>query len=177
MKLSHVKLIVISGFVWFAIGFYLLQLGLNLLLGNLSQDIVLGQSYPFVAIISNFLGNAENATIFLLVVALFIGYLKGRHVLGKSAKRGVERIQTLPNPASLASIYSAKYYVLLAVMIGLGISIKYLGLSNDVRGFIDAIIGSALINGAMVYFRLAVGLKKSATYQNNDTGTRLLNQK
>lgn len=156
MKLSHTKLIVISGLVWFAIGFYLFQLGLNLLLnGELSST-----SYPLVNMISKFIGSGENAALLLLVLALFIGYMKGRFVLGKSAKRGVDRIRSFPNPAPLSRLYSGKYYLLLGVMIALGISIKYLGLSNDVRGFVDAIIGSALINGAMIYFRLAQSPKK-----------------
>lgn len=157
MKLSHTKLIVISGLVWFAAGFYLLQLGLNLLIGSIGTDAV--QHYPLVSIIAKFIGSGENAAVLLVVVALLIGYLKGRYVLGKSAKRGVARIQAFPNPAKLSNIYSGKYYILLGLMMGLGISIKYLGLSNDVRGFIDAIIGSALINGAMVYFKLAQSAK------------------
>ena len=89
----------------------------------------------------------------MVAVCLMIGYLKGKHVLGKSAVRGIERIRAFPNPTSLGNIYSAKYYVLLAIMIGLGLSIKYLGLPHDVRGAIDVAIGAALINGALIYFR------------------------
>lgn len=157
MKLSHTKLIVISGIIWFAIGFYLLQLGLNLLLASTQASI---DNFPLLGFIAQMIGSGETAAIVLVVLALFIGYLKGRYVLGKSAQKGVARILTFPNPANLSSIYSRKYYILLAGMVGLGISIKYLGLSNDVRGFIDAIIGSALINGAMIYFRLAQTLKQ-----------------
>lgn len=159
MKLSHTKLIVISGLIWFAAGLYLLQLGLRLLLSGVTGDATIYQ--PLLNSISYFFGSPENAALILIVIALMIGYFKGRYVLGKSAKRGVARIQTFPNPAHLSRIYSAKYYILLAVMVGLGISIKYLGLSNDVRGFIDAAIGSALINGSMIYFKLAQNAKLS----------------
>lgn len=155
MKLSHVKLIMISGLVWFGIGVYLLQLGLNLILkGVHSPDLSLNE-YPLLRSISPYTGTLETAVVVLVVLALFIGYFKGRYVLGKSAKRGVNRILSFSNPAPLVNLYSGKYYLLLGGMVALGISIKYLGLSNDVRGFIDAIIGSALINGAMIYFRLA----------------------
>jgi len=154
MKLSHSKLIAISGLVWLAVGIYLLQLGLNLLLTGVGQDLA-ASNFPLLRMLAPYMGGLEMAIIALVVVALLIGYLKGRYVLGKSAKRGVERIRSFDNPAPLKNIYSAKYYILLAGMVGLGISIKYMGLSNDVRGLIDAAIGSALINGAMIYFQHA----------------------
>ena len=154
MKLSHSKLMMISGLVWFGIGVYLLQLGLNLLIGGL-QNSDASSHYPLLKTLAPYAGSIEAAILVLVVVALFIGYFKGRYVLGKSAQKGADRIRSFPNPAPLQHIYSPKYYLLLGGMVALGISIKYLGLSNDVRGLIDAIIGSALINGAMIYFRLA----------------------
>lgn len=161
MKLSHTKLIMISGLIWFGIGVYLLQLGLNLLLSGVGQDLATS-SYPLLKALSPYTSGLEIAIIALVVIALLIGYFKGRYVLGKSAKRGVDRIRSMPDPAPLKNIYSAKYYILLSLMVGLGISIKYLGLSNDVRGWIDATIGSALINGAMIYFRHATqGVRSS----------------
>lgn len=154
MKLSHTKLIVISGLIWFGIGVYLLQLGLNLLLGGVNNPVLL-DNYPLLKTLLPYLGSFETAVVMLIVLALFIGYFKGRYVLGKSAKRGVDRIRSFPDPAPLHHIYSAKYYILLGSMVALGISIKYMGLPNDVRGLIDAAIGSALINGSMIYFKLA----------------------
>ncbi|HEV8052584.1 MAG TPA: hypothetical protein VGP47_08815 [Parachlamydiaceae bacterium] len=154
MKLSHTKLIVISGLVWFVIGIYLLQLGLNLLLGSVQNPDTISQ-YPLLKTLIPYAGSIEVAIIALVVFALFIGYFKGRFVLGKSAQRGVDRIRSFSNPAPLHHIYSGKYYILLVGMVALGMSIKFMGLSNDIRGLVDTIIGSALINGAMIYFRLA----------------------
>lgn len=147
-------MIVLSGLVWFGIGIYLLQLGLNLLLTGVQADLSTS-GYPLLRALAPYVGGVEAAILALVVVALLIGYFKGRYVLGKSARRGVERIRSFSDPVPLKNIYSAKYYILLGSMVALGISIKYLGLSNDVRGFIDAAIGAALINGAMVYFKLA----------------------
>jgi len=159
MKLSHKKLIIVSGLVWLAIGVYLLQLGLGLLIGSLQST---QESHlPVIKFLSHYIGGVEVAALLLVVAALYIGYFKGRFILGKSAKRGVARIRTFSDPAPLKNIYEPKYYVLIGLMVGLGISIKFLGLSNDVRGFVDVIIGSALINGAMVYFRLAQETKAS----------------
>jgi hypothetical protein len=160
MKLSHGKLIVISGLVWFAIGLYLLQLGLALLLGGVDPvNVASKEHYPLIKTLYLYFGSFENAVLALIVAALLVGYIKGRYVLGKSAKRGVARILGFPNPTNLSNIYSGKYYILLAAMVALGVSIKYLGLSNDIRGLVDAAIGSALINGAMVYFKLAIDIK------------------
>jgi hypothetical protein len=158
MKLSHTKLIVLSGIVWFAIGAYLLNLGLNLLVGSISGN----ESTPLLTFLSPLMGTLQTAALTLIIAALAIGYFKGRYVLGKSAKRGVDRIRAFSNPAPLSKIYSGKYYLLLGSMVALGISIKYMGLSNDVRGFIDAAIGAALINGAMIYFRLAQECRKDS---------------
>jgi hypothetical protein len=162
MKLSHTKLIMISGLVWFGVGVYLLQLGLNLLLGGVNSPDLSASQYPLLRTLSPYTGSLESAAIVLVVIALFIGYFKGRYVLGKSAKRGVDRIRSFPNPAPLQNIYSWQYYILLGSMVLLGISIKYMGLNNDVRGLVDAAIGSALINGAMIYFKLAQGQQSKA---------------
>ena len=153
MKLSHSKMILLSGMVWFAIGLYLLQLGLNLLIGGINADLSAKDIYPLIHILKKFFSSVESASIALLSVALFIGYLKGRYVLGKTAVKGVQRILSFPNPAKISQIYDAKYYILIGCMICLGVSIKFFGLSNDIRGAIDVAIGSALINGALVYFR------------------------
>lgn len=155
LKLSHRVLVIISGLIWFAIGFYLLQLGLGLLKTTLQND----GHYPLISMLKNYFGGHEGAILLIVSVSLAIGYFKGRHVLGKSAKRGVERILTFPNPTSIGNIYSAKYYVLLGLMVALGMSVKYFGFSHDVRGFVDVAIGAALINGAVIYFRLARTLK------------------
>lgn len=153
-KLSHTTLIVISGAIWMAVGCFLLPLGLNLLVGGIvPEQLRQGAEYPLVDVLAPFFGARENSILVLIVFGLYVGYLKGRHVLGKSARRGIARIQAFPNPTSLANIYAWPYYLLLALMVGLGMSIKYLGIPNDIRGVVDITIGAALINGAMIYFR------------------------
>lgn len=147
IKLSHAALAFLSGLVWMAVGCFLLPLGLKLLL--------IGDG-PLIEALSASLGGAEQVALILVSLALFIGFMKGRHVLAKSAVKGIERLQTLPNPASLAKIYSPKYYLLLGGMVLLGLSIKYLGVPNDIRGMVDVAIGAALIQASLVYIRFAV---------------------
>ena len=158
LRLSHAKLALLSGLVWALIGGLLLNIGLNLLVNSPGLTVE-SDKYPLIALLTPYLGSLQECAIVLVAAALFIGYFKGRYVLGKSAKRGVERLLTFPNPTSLKNIYSAKYYILIALMCGIGMSIKFLGIPNDVRGFIDVAIGSALINGAMIYFRAGIGLQ------------------
>ena len=130
INLSHRTLIVISGAVWLLIGCWLLQLGLNFIVEG---------------------GLPELAKIGIITLALLIGYLKGKKVLGKSAQKGIQRIYSLSNPASITKIYKPSYYLLLGSMVGIGFLAKFLPL--DLRGFIDTTIGAALINGSMVYFK------------------------
>jgi hypothetical protein len=149
INVSHKTLIYISGLVWLAVGLMLLRFGLNLL-----RDT--SQAMPLATFVAPYIGEAIGLALALLVaLAAFVGYLKGVFVLGKSAKKGVERLLAFPNPTKITNLYSAKYYILLGLMVGLGISMKYIGLPNDIRGLIDVTIGIALITGALVYFRAA----------------------
>lgn len=149
--LSHKTLIYISGLVWLGVGFMLLRIGLNLLLIPDPYNL----STPLLTYFSANFGSYAVALNLLLATALLIGYFKGKFVLGKSARKGVERIATFPNPTHFSNIYSSKYYILLGSMIFIGMSIKYLGIPTDIRGLIDIAIGVALLTGGMVYFRLA----------------------
>jgi hypothetical protein len=153
INVRHKTLIVISGLVWLAVGSSLLMMGLNFLLEGVKTEHASAASYPLLSSMNGILLNMEQAALVLVALGLFIGYFKGKFVLGKSAKQGVARIQGFSNPTALSNIYSAKYYILLGLMIGLGMSMKYVGLPIDVRGLVDVAVGSALINGSMFYFR------------------------
>lgn len=159
MKCSRATLGRISGLVWLAVGFFLFTLGVNLLTAHLT---VVEGSYPFIDLVAPYFGGNEQATVVLVAIALYVGYLKGKHVLGKSARQGVSRLQTLACPVSITKIYSAKYYILLGLMICLGLTLKYTGIPSDLRGFIDLTIGTALIQGALIYFRLVHTLKSKS---------------
>lgn len=160
VKLRHATLVMISGLVWLAVGCFLLPLGLKLLVESAYHaPLTTGNPYPFIESLAPYLGGVQEAALFIIVMGLFIGYSKGKYVLGKSVKRSVTRIKSFPNPTSLANLYSKGYYLLFGSMVLLGMSIKWLGLSNDIRGAIDVAVGSALINGAVQYFRLALEMR------------------
>lgn len=151
-KVSHAKMIFISGLVWFAIGCMLLSLGLNFIVETLLIENA-GQPHPVLNFMAPYAGGMESAALIWIAFALFIGFLKGKKVLSKSVNRNVNRITSLPNPASLSKLYTPAYFLLLGAMVILGMLVRLTPL--DIRGAVDVAVGSALINGAMLYFRLA----------------------
>lgn len=156
LKLRHTTMIMISGLVWVGIGAMLLSIGLGLLLKSAQFEATLsGEFLPMMEAFIPFLADLEQAAIVIIALSLFVGFLKGRFVLSKSAFRTIAHIRSLPDPAPVSKMYGTSYYVLIGLMMGLGMTIKYLGIPNDIRGAVDVAVGSALLNGAMVYFRQA----------------------
>lgn len=153
-KVSHPILIAISGLIWLAIGCFLLPLGLNFVIESILKENLLIMQRPVLDLLSPYLGGLELAALAWIAFCLFVGFFKARYVFSKTVQKGIERIQSLPNPVSVSQIYPKKYYILLGSMILIGVLVKYLPI--DIRGGIDIIIGSALINGAMQYFKNAV---------------------
>lgn len=154
MKAKHGVLIFISGLVWFGVGCFLLTLGLKLIVGSAE-----GYS-PFLTLLGPLAGGVEQAAVVVITIALLVGFFKGRFVLAKAVQRGINHIEQFPNPTSVLNIYPKGYYLLLLGMMGLGMLVKVSGLPGDIRGLIDVAIGSALINGAMLYFRYALSPAK-----------------
>lgn len=156
-KCTHRALIFLAGLAWLGIGIFLLSLGISFILNMTS---VTRHHFSFVTLLSKYIANPQNVASLLLGAALFIGYLKGRYLLSKSAYKQILRIRALPNPASLKYLYSKGYYLLILSMISLGMLLRFLPIAIDVRGFVDVAIGSALINSAMIYFRASLILEK-----------------
>lgn len=155
MKFKHTTLILIAGFVWLAIGILLLSLGLNFLLDTLKDPGLthIAGKFSISNACARFSADPTKRVILIITAALLLGYMKGKMALGKSVKRQINRIEALPNPASLKYLYGKGYYALIALMISLGVLLRYLPITLDTRGAIDVVIGSALINGARLYFQ------------------------
>lgn len=129
--MKHRFWIAFSGFVWTGVGIMLLQKGLTIL-GTLPDS---------------------KAATGWMAAGLFLGFIKGRFVLSKTVKRVTDRISSLPLPISFSKVYPMSYWLVLAAMMGLGFAMKFV--PAQWRGCIDVAVGSALINGAMLYFRAA----------------------
>ncbi len=154
MRCTHKTLIFLSGFVWILIGTFLLSLGIHFILEALRVADATSGRFSVLAFFDRFVSDRANGVILVVTAALIVGYLKGRMVLSKSVDRQIKRIASLPNPAPLRLIYGKGYYMLIAGMILLGISLRFWPITMDTRGAIDLCIGSALLNGAMLYFRV-----------------------
>lgn len=147
IKCRHKTLFFLSGTLWLAIGIFLLTLGFRFLFSPVDSKsgfslLALSKEIP-----------RENMSFIFLCLALFVGYFKGKYLLSKSVYREVTRISQLSNPTSLKNIYSKRYYLLVASMIALGFLMRYLPITQDTRGVIDITIGSALLQGAKLYYR------------------------
>jgi hypothetical protein len=123
--------IAISGLIWAFAGFLLLYKGLRILA---------------------LLPNQELAT-WLVAGGLLVGFIKGRFILSKTVARISSRIAQLPTPIHFINVYPKSYWILISSMMGLGLLMRMV--PPAWHGFIDVAVGSALINGAILYFKSA----------------------
>ena len=147
--MKHRSWIALSGFLWFAIGISLLYKGLNFI------AIAAFQTNSLCFKMKGIFGDTQRAALFLIGIGLLVGFMKGRFVLAKTVRRVVGRISSLPLPIRFKDAYSKSYWILIGSMVALGMTFRFLPIPIDLRGTIDVAIGSALINGAMLYFRAA----------------------
>lgn len=127
--------ILFSGLLWLAAGISLLYKGLKLISAK-----------------------PESSGTLLIAIGLCIGFFKGRYVLSKTVDRVVARLGTLPAQIPFKDAFSKSYWILIGSMMALGMLFRFLPIDPSFRGLIDVAIGSALINGAMLYFRKASAL-------------------
>lgn len=165
MRLKSQSAILLSGVLWMGIGILLLTKGIRYLV-DAGNAVINGTQNGFSLIkkLSEYTKNPEQAALILICAALFVGFFKGRVVFKKTVNRVVDRIRSQPSPISIKSIYSKGYLFLIGGMMCMGMVFKFLPLPLDVKGFIDFAIGSALINGSMLYFRAAFNNKAMATH-------------
>ena len=141
--------ILCSGATWFGIGIFLMYKGLRLI-ADAQMD---PDSFSFRW--NHSLGSSSQAGNWIIFLALIVGFAKGRFVFVKTVQKVVSRIRSLPLPIRFSQVYTRSYWILIGSMMMLGMVFRFLPIPIDIRGFIDLAIGSALMNGAMLYFRSA----------------------
>ncbi len=155
MRISVRSALLFSGLTWFGIGFFLLTKGL--------QFIVLSVAMKGTAPLTSLLGEIvqrEQVAVILISASLLLGAIKGRFVLQKKAKKLSDRLLS-QETVTLKTLYPRSYYILLAGMMALGMSLNVFSVPLDIRGVVDAAIGTALISGSLAYFRNAIRQKLS----------------
>ena len=151
MKITPFKALMISFATWLLIGVFLLQKGLKLLVGVAHSQ----ESGYFTQLLGNTIGSKEHAALLFITVALMIGFLKGRFVLSKTVARISNRFFSYGEYMTLKQLYPFYYVAIIFSMMLMGMLLRFTPLSGEVKGIVDVAVGSALINGAMQYFRVA----------------------
>lgn len=155
MRLGHVSGIFISGALWLIIGCFLTFKGVVFLGGAILAEHL----DPLMQLYTHWFTSKERAGMFLIFTALIVGLFKGRVVLAKTVMRQVKRLLLISHPLHLKDLFTWSYCVLILGMMLLGMSMRFLPISKDIRGFVDLAVGSALVNGAFLYFKQALFLK------------------
>ncbi len=155
MIMTARKWMLVSGLSWLAIGAYLMIKGLKWVTLAMMQP----ETPALMGYLKKITGSLQQGALVLICISLLVGFIKGRMVLSKTVSRIVSRLKSLES-ISFSNAYDRKYYIILASMMGLGLLFRFLPIAYDIRGFIDVTIGSALMNGAMLYFRAMI--KESA---------------
>ncbi|MBS0623878.1 MAG: hypothetical protein JSS62_04570 [Verrucomicrobia bacterium] len=147
------SLIRLAGIIWLAVGIMLMFLGLKffMMVWHHPGLVHTKQGFSFLKLFPS--QPYQTLLLWLIILALAVGYAKGKFVFKKSVTRQITRINKISSPLSLKHLYSPGYYVLMLGMIGLGISLKFLPITLEVRAFVDLAVGGALIQGALHYFR------------------------
>jgi len=134
MRFHPWNILLFTGLMWLAIGFMLTLKGLNLLVGAMPVT-------------------SQQTCMFLICTALLIGFIKGRFVLSKTVKKVSVHLLSQKGDLKINEAYPKSYRFILAGMVLLGFVVKMLPIPKTALGFVDLAIGSALVQGALHYFR------------------------
>lgn len=148
--MKHRGWIVLSGIFWLLMGGMLLRKGLSFLVQGVLTPHSLCDRFQGI------FGSPSQTGTALLVIALVIGFLKGRLVLSKTVAKMVQRILSLELPIRFVDVYPRSYWFLIGGMMSLGVILRFGFIPIDLRGMIDVAVGSALLNGSLLYFRAAL---------------------
>ena len=158
MRFTHNIAIITSGIIWLIVGLFLLYKGLFFTV--LAKVTYNPADFPLYALFGKIKNDPESIALISVLLSLVVGLIKGRVALAKSAKRTVTRLLSTPAPLKAKDVFPLPYILLVMLMMLLGMSLKYFKVPYDIRGFVDVAVGSALINGAIIYFKLVSMLKR-----------------
>ncbi|MCF7852873.1 MAG: hypothetical protein K9M07_06500 [Simkaniaceae bacterium] len=103
---------------------------------------------------------AEQILLVILSVGFILGYLKGRLVFVRVANRMIKKLVQFEEPLPLSVIFSIRYLIVIAVMMGLGMLMRYLPIRLDIKAIVDFAVGIGLIYGSIYQFRQAFVFRK-----------------
>lgn len=136
---THLK---VAFFIWGLVGTGLLIAGGAFLFGNRSLSVLNGE-----------MAVSWQAEIIGVAIALVIGFIKGRFVLTKVARKYIARILTLPESSPFYMTFSPKSWFMVLGMMLLGRLIRALGAPHLLVGSIYVAVGFALVLGCLTYIK------------------------
>ena len=132
IKLGKTGLIRLAQWLWLLGGVSLLLAGvgrLNASMGEISQPVLIGS----------------------LVAAVIIGAAKGRFVLGKTAKRNLDRLNEITEPQKMVHVYNTRSWIMIGLMLVISASLTWFAAPMLWRGVVNVAVGLALMVSSRVY--------------------------
>jgi hypothetical protein len=151
MTLQRKQMKFLFATVWLIVGVALFFNGMRLILHFLG-DVPF--EAPLLGVLDRFFGGKEYGAIALIALSLFVGRMKGRTILTRAAKKGIARLDQISEPIRVTELYAPRFFLLIALMMGLGLTLRFLGTPEDIRGAVNLAVGAALIQGALFAFSL-----------------------
>ncbi len=88
----------------------------------------------------------------IFVVALFLSFVVGRYGLSRIAFRNLKRLDEKPEKLCCFAFQPWRSYLLVALMIFLGVSLRRSNLPRPLLAFLYAVMGGGLITASFHYF-------------------------
>jgi hypothetical protein len=89
----------------------------------------------------------------VVLVALAIGYGKGKFVLSKTSRKNIERIDAFTEPKRPIQVYSLRSWIIIALMVLISVSLNLFHVSGLIRGAVNLGIGMGLIVSSLAYVK------------------------
>jgi len=94
--------------------------------------------------------------LLIFISALFPAYFLGRFALSRIAFRNLKRLDEKPERICCFAFQPLRSYFLIAVMVGLGITLRRLTIPRALLAFLYTLMGGALLTASKVYFEGAL---------------------
>ena len=138
LKVSHTIHVALSAFLWSFFGVDMNIIALKWLV-NFDYDV----------------------KIYLIIIGVLLGLSMSIFLFSKIVKRNILRIKSLPERSNILFFQSLKSYILIAFMIGLGITMRKSGLFPDyILCPVYITIGVALFTSSYIYYKELITKRK-----------------
>jgi len=101
------------------------------------------------------LGFSSTWALVFLAICMAVGLVKGEFVIGKSGKRAISRIETLPEKSPFYQVFTMGQWLLVLGMMSLGMLIRFSGVDKSYRGLVLAAVGIALLWASRFFWKAA----------------------